>query len=146
MVPTPGGWAFNTAANPSQAPVFHATWTTNQDVRPPLDGNWAHYTPVGTGTNRQSVFDPTQITPDCLPGQEGMRNQNIYGSQVTQGLLVSSPQTMKPLSPTLQRAFVVLVQNLTNFDKTFHMTIANQPLGGFASFLAGTNNPGPPLR
>ena len=145
MVPmptAPGGWVFNTAANPSLAPVFFTAWTTNQDVRPPHDGNWKNYTPVGTGG--QSVFDPTQTRPNCMPGQEGMRNQNIYSSQVTQGLLVSSPQTLKPLSSTLQRAFVVLVQNLTNFDKTFHMTIANQPPGGFASFIAGTNNPGPP--
>src|SRR5229473_1203635 len=79
-----------------------------------------------------------------MPGQEGMRNQNIYSSQITQGLSVSSPQTLKPLSSTLQRAFVVLVQNQTNSDKTFHLTIANQPPGGFASFIAGTNNPGPP--
>jgi len=151
MVPTAaGGWTFNTAANPNQAPVFYTTWTTNQDVRPPLDGNWKNYTPVGAGG--RSVFDPTQNRPNCMPGQEGMRNQNIYSSQITQGLQVSSPQTLKPLSTTLQRAFVVLVQNQTNFDKTFHLSIANQPLlangtadpSGFASFIAGTNNPGPP--
>jgi hypothetical protein len=140
MVPTAsGGWAFNTAANPNQAPVFYTAWTTNQDVRPPLDGNWQHYTPVGNGG--PSIFDPTQTKPNCVPGQEGMRNQNIYSSQVTQGLLVSSPQTLKPLSATLQRSFVVLVQNLTNFDKTFHLNIANQPPDGFASFVAGTNVP-----
>jgi hypothetical protein len=143
MVPTPsGGWIFNTAANPNQAPVFYTTWTTNQDVRPPKDGNWQNYTPVGLGG--QSVFDPTKSEPPCLPGQEGMRNQNIYSSQITQGLLVSSPQTFKPLSTTLQRTFTVLVQNLTNSDKTFHITIANQPPGGFASFIAGTNIPGNP--
>src|SRR5713101_351104 len=143
MVPTAaGGWAFNTAANTNQAPVFYTTWTTNQDVRPPPHGDWKNYTPVGAGG--QSVFDPTQNRPNCMPGQEGMRNQNIYSSQITQGLSVSSPQTLKPLSSTLQRAFVVLVQNQTNFDKTFHLTIANQPPGGFASFIAGTNNPGPP--
>lgn len=137
-----GGWVFNTPANPNQTPIFYTTWTTNQDVRPPADGNWTHYTPVGAGGT--SVFDPKQTRPGCIPGQEGMRNQNIYSSQLTQGLLVSSPQTLKPLSSTLQRAFVVLVQNLTNFDKTFHLTISNQPPGGFASFIAGTNNPGPP--
>ncbi len=140
MVPTAsGGWAFNSAANPNQAPVFYTAWTTNQDVRPPLDGNWQHYTPVGNGG--PSIFDPTQTKPNCVPGQEGMRNQNIYSSQVTQGLLVSSPQTLKPLSSTLQRSFIVLAQNLTNFDKTFHLNIANQPPGGFASFVAGTNVP-----
>jgi len=144
MVPTPsGGWIFNTDANPNQAPVFYVAWTSNQDVRPPVDGNWKHYTPVGAGG--PSVFDPTQPRPNCVSGQEGMRNQNIYASRVTQGLLVSSPQTLKPLSPTLQRTFVVLVQNLTPANRTFHMTIANQPPGGFASFTAGINNPGAPV-
>jgi len=144
MVPTPsGGWIFNTSANPGQAPVFYIAWTSNQDVRPPADGNWKNHTPVGAGG--PSVFDPTQPRPNCVPGQEGMRNQNIYSSRVTQGLLVSSPQTLKPLSATLQRSFVVLVQNLTSSDRTFHMTIANQPPGGFASFTAGINNPGAPV-
>jgi len=144
MVPTPsGGWIFNTGANPNQAPVFYTAWTSNQDVRPPVDGNWKNYTPVGAGG--MSVFDPTQPRLKCTPGQEGMRNQNIYASRITQGLLVSSPQTLKPLSATLQRTFVVLVQNLTSSDRTFHLTIANQPPGGFASFTAGINNNGPPV-
>jgi alpha-tubulin suppressor-like RCC1 family protein len=143
MVPTPtGGWIFNTAANPNQTPVFYAAWTTNQDVRPPKDGNWKNYLPLGGGG--KSILDGS-TTPACLPGQEGMRNQNIYSSQITEGLVVSSPQTFKPLGTTLQRTFIVLVQNLTNLDKTFHLTIANQPPGGFASFVAGINNQGSPV-
>ena len=137
------GWAFNTA--PLQAPEYHAVWTDNRDVRPPLDGDWTHYTPVGAGG--PSTFDPTKPKPACISGQEGMRNQNVYTSLITQGLLVSSPENSKPLSTTLQRAFVVVVQNFTNFEKSFRLTIANQPPGsptsGFASFTAGKNNPGP---
>ena len=126
-----GSWTYNVAA--SASPVFYATWTTNQDVRPPLDGDWTHYTPVSGGGT--SVYDPTQTTPTCTSGQEGMRNQNIYSAPITQGLQVSSPQNAKPLSTTLTRAFVVLVRNATTLQKYFQMTIANQPVGGKASFL-----------
>jgi len=133
-----GGWKFNTAS--TSAPVFYATWTDNRDVKPPVDGNWANYTPAGLV--HQSVLDPTKQTPLCVDGQEGMRNQNVYSSRITQGLLVSSPQNVKPLSSTLQRAFVVTLQNLTNQQRTFHMTIADpQPAGGWASFIAGANQP-----
>ena len=132
FVPTGnGGWAFNTGDSGNR--VFYATWTSNQDVRPPADGNWTHYTPVGGGG--ASVFDPTQSTPTCVTGQEGMRNQNIYSSRITEGLQVTSPQNAKPLSTTLQRAFIVLVQNFTNFDKSFRLSIANQPAGGTATFV-----------
>jgi uncharacterized protein YjbI with pentapeptide repeats len=150
MVPQANGsWRFNTgsvSANTGRpiAPVFHATWTDNRDIRPPKDGNWQNYTPVGGGV--PSIFGQGN-TPSCQTGNEGMRNQNIYTSRITAGLVVSSPQNSKPLSASLQRAFVVLVQNQTNFDKSFRLTIPNQPPGspanGFASFTAGTNNPGP---
>ncbi len=145
MVPQANGsWGFNTGnvstkTGSTIAPVFHATWTDNRDVRPPKNGNWQNYTPVGGGG--QSIFSPGTTTPFCAVNQEGMRNQNIYTSGITQGLLVSSPQNSKPLSASLQRAFVVLVQNQTNFDRSFRLTIANQPPGGFASFIAGKNNP-----
>jgi len=130
FVPVNGSWAYNTAS--SKAPVHFATWTDNRDVRPPVGGDWTNYTPVGSGGT--STFDSTKERPSCVANQAGMRNQNVYSSRITQGLLVSSPQNSKPLSTTVQRAFVVLVQNLTNFDKTFRLTIANQPPGGKASF------------
>ncbi len=138
---TPGGsWTFNNSA--ANTPVVYATWTSNQDVRPPKDGNWQNYTPVGGGGN--SIFSPGTTTPACQTGQEGMRNQNIYSSRITQGLAVSVPQNSKPLSTTLQRSFIGLVQNFTNLDKSFRLTIANQPAGGMASFLPVPNNPVPP--
>ena len=137
----PGGsWTFNTSA--ANTPVVYATWTSNQDVRPPKDGNWENYTPVGGGGN--SIFSPGTATPACQTGQEGMRNQNIYSSRITQGLVVSVPQNSKPLSTTLQRSFIGLVQNFTDQDRFFRLTIANQPAGGMASFLPVPNNPVPP--
>jgi hypothetical protein len=138
------GATTSSASTPTSSAVFYAAWTDNRDVRPPANGDWTNYTPVGGGGT--SIFDPTKTTPPCVNNQEGMRNQNIYSSRITQGLLVSSPQNQKPLSPNLQRTFVVYVQNLTNFDKNFQLTIANQPPGGYASFTPGQNNPpaGPP--
>jgi hypothetical protein len=138
---TPGGsWTFNTST--ANTPVVYATWTSNQDVRPPKDGNWQNYTPVGGGGN--SIFSPGTTTPVCAVGQEGMRNQNIYSSRITQGLVVSVPQNSKPLSTTLQRSFIGLVQNFTNLDRSFRLSISNQPAGGMASFLPVANNPVPP--
>src|SRR6185369_10406132 len=40
----------------------------------------------------------------------------------------------KPLSPTLQRTFVVYAQNTSAVQKAFRMTILAQPPGGRASF------------
>src|SRR5262249_33805511 len=138
-----GNWSFNTSsANP---PVFYATWTDNRDVVPPTDPatglvDWTKYTPpisatnLGNGTST-SILDPPQLVPQCQPVYTGSRNQNIYLSRVTEGLLVGSPQDAKPLDPSLQRAFIVTLQNLTKDIRTFHLSIANQPAGGQASFL-----------
>jgi len=133
-----GGWAFNNPGVNASSPVHYAAWTSNQDVIPPIDGDWTKYFPITSG---KSVFDGTN-TPACRPGTgyEGDRNQNVYQSRITQGLLVSSPQNSKPLSTTIQRAFVVLVQNFTNFQKNFRLTIANQPPGSFA--IAGQTTAG----
>ena len=121
-----GGWRFNTQG--ASAPAFHAAWTSNEDVRPPPDGDWTSYTPPGK--------------PGCIPGREGMRNQNVYAGRITQGLLVSSPQTTKALKPyvsddpTSVRTFVVEVENLTGDSRSFRLQIVGQPAGGQASFLA----------
>ncbi len=144
-----GTWSFNTDYAPS--PVFHAIWTTNQDVRPPLDGNWANYTPIrlpGQSTSKLTGdplpnLDPATCTSGivvngCCVGQEGMRDQNIYTSRITEGLLVSSPQNAKPLTydpatgGTL-RAFVILAQNTTGVRKPVKFSVT-PPAGVSASF------------
>ncbi len=118
-----GEWRFDTEA--ASAPVFHAVWTSNQDVRPPPDGDWTSYTPPGKA--------------GCVPGREGMRNQNIYTGRVTQGLVVSSPQTSRPLRPYViddpasVSTFVVEVQNRAAEARWFRVRIAGQPAGGRAS-------------
>jgi hypothetical protein len=127
-----GIWRHNTDA--STAPVFHTAWTDNRDVRPPPVGRtWADYTPP-SGTRINSVFDPTQTVAPCSPGSAGMRNQNVYTSRLTAGLLAGSPGNTKPLDPIVPRAFVVFAQNTTSEMKLFRMTVTAQPVGGWASF------------
>ena len=134
FVPTgTGDWVYNTASS-SQIPVFQAAWTDNRDVRPPLDGNWANYTPPGLAGGSTSLFDPTKSTPVCVAGNAGSRNQNIYTARIGGGLLVGAPGNAKQLSPTVQRGFVVFAQNQTTVTKTFRMAVLAQPAGGRASF------------
>lgn len=139
--PSPPGVAGSFLAAPKPAAssaVHYATWTSNQDVIPPADGKWDSYTAIASGT---SVYDGTKTVPNCQPGDEGDRNQNVYMSRISQGLVVSSPQTSKPLSSAIERGFVILIQNQTSGRATasgvlnyFRVTIANQPANGFASF------------
>jgi hypothetical protein len=70
----------------------------------------------------------------CVPGQAGMRNQNIYTSRVTPGLVTGSPGNAKGLSTALPRAFVVFAQNTTSELALYRFSIRNQPPGGTASF------------
>jgi parallel beta-helix repeat protein len=127
---TRNSWKFNTAGT---NPVFHVVWADNRDVRPPLDGNWQNYVPPYSasnpqGTTNQSKIDPTKTVPACTVGSNvGMRNQNIYTAQVTQGLVVSSLQSSKPLlnngQPGIQRAFAVTAKNATNAARSFQWTV-----------------------
>ncbi len=140
FVPSGNSWTYNFM--PSVNPLFHATWTDNRDVvPPPPGGSWENYTaPVVAGALSVENGNPL---PACLPGQEGMRNQNIYTSQITGGLVVGAPGNAKPFGTTtfngntvpFQRAFPVQAQNSTAQPLNVRFTIANQPTGGTASFL-----------
>jgi hypothetical protein len=132
-----GRWAYNTASDAS--PVFHAVWSDNRDVRPPAGGDWTSYTPPDYGVPgaRTSLYDPTKQVAACdgtNAGATGSRNQNIYTARIGRGLLAGSPGNAKPLSPSLQRGFVVFAQNMTSTTRTFRMRIVSQPAGGRASF------------
>jgi hypothetical protein len=143
FVPTAnGGWTFNTSVtNPV---LFHAAWTDNRDVRPPLGAppDWTKYTPTGS-TGGASIFDPSQTVAPCNATFTGSRNQNIYTSRITDGLFVGAAGNTKSLGTVvvngqpvlLQRAFSIFLQNSTTLTKSFRLTIAApQPAGGQASF------------
>ena len=134
-------WSFNTAV--TGAPVFHAIWTDNRDVRPPANGNWTQYTAPNPPFGRPafSGFNPSQPLQPCVPGQAGMKNQNIYTTRITRGLVVGALGNARPLSPTLQRSFPVFAQNNSNATRTYRLAIVDQPVGGdatFAQFQAST--------
>ncbi len=140
MVPTGGnGWKFNTS--PSSNPVFHAAWTDNRDVIPPPDGiSWNKYTPpFSASIGATSKFDPTQTPPACISGFSGMRNQNIYTSTISHGLVLTSPQTAKPVLQSngqpIPREFALILRNDTSQSRTFQLSIPAQPASAQASFL-----------
>ena len=133
------GWKFN--SSPTTNPVFHATWTDNRDVLPPPDGvSWGKYTPpISASIGPTSKFDPTKTPPACVSGYSGMRNQNIYTSAISHGLILTSPQTAKPVlqanGQPIPREFSLVMRNETNDSRTFQLTIPVQPAGAQASFL-----------
>lgn len=118
---------------PIPAPVFHAAWTDNRDVRPPVDGHWENYTPpYSLSRSNTSRIDGSVLAP-CNADHTGMRNQNIYTSRITAGLFFGSPGNDKPLG-TIERAFVVTVQNSKAAPQSYRLQIVNQPFGGKATF------------
>lgn len=107
----PNGWSFNTSSEGT--PPFHAIWTDNRDVV------------AGTAA---APIDHTN--PPCTPGtQAGSKNQNIYTTRLSTGLVAGVLGNARPLGGDM-RAFSVFVQNLTPTAKTVELRIANQPIGG----------------
>src|SRR6266478_55948 len=132
-------WRFNTSTTTN--PVFHAAWTDNRDVLPPPDGiSWNKYTPpISASIGATSKFDPTKTPPACVPGYSGMRNQNIYTSTISHGLILTSPQTAKPVLQSngqpIPRQFALILRNDTNQSRAFQLSIPTQPASAQASFL-----------
>ncbi len=136
----PYGWAWNTGSaamnfTPVSVPVFHAVWTSNQDVQPPPDGNWQNYTPVNLSVNGQpytgSVFDPSGAsgTPTFCPSPDpthvGTRNQNVYTARISEGLYVFSPEPTKYVTNTARRTFVVAAQNVSGMPLTLQYCVSD---------------------
>ena len=124
-----GGWVYNTGIQSTgfqntsiqtetvANPVFHVVWADNRDVSGDLTG-----------------FNPPD-DPDvpCLdPDQTNSRNQNIYTTRLTRGIIAGSPQNTKTLN--IKRAFVVFVKNTTHFDKYVDLTITSHD-GAIAKFV-----------
>lgn len=131
-------WRPNTdgAANPTS---FHAVWTDNRDVRPPLPdwwGDWVTYYPPNSD---QPAFDLGQTLP-CQGDTAGKRNQNVYTASLTAGVEVGSPGNTKQLdkpggTPGGRRTFAVFVRNLTEFGpRTFQLSFGSVAGGVPASF------------
>jgi subtilase family serine protease len=102
-------WIYNT--DPLTPTHYHAVWTDNRDVIPPGEdnwlGDWDQYNAPGTGCIEEDLT--------------GVRNQNIYTSRISEGILAGSPGNTKPLN--ILRSFVVFVHNTTKFEKFFTLQI-----------------------
>jgi len=136
-------WRFN---NRSTDPDHtHVVWTDNRNVVQPMDGNWAHYTPVGATKDSRSIYDPSKWVSACVVGQTGIRNQDIYTAALSPGIIMGAKGNSKQLSTSLQREFPVTLENPTNQTVYYRLTIQSQPVGGAASFLqfavSGLPNP-----
>ena len=71
-----GGADGPTTRRGTSVPMFHAVWSDNRDVRPPVGGDWTKYTPPDycvdptdpstcTPGARTSVYDPTKQVTAC---------------------------------------------------------------------------------
>ena len=129
-----GNWVYNLDAD--KAGIFHAIWADNRDVRLPTNEDWTAYQPPVS--DQPAPFPSPSLNDypngECDVDLTGMRDQNIYTSQITEGLYVGSPSNTKPLSSEVHRAFVAFVRNATRDAKSYRLTVANQPPGGTASF------------
>jgi uncharacterized protein YjbI with pentapeptide repeats len=110
----PYAWNINLANT-----VVHSAFTTNQDVVPPKDHNWQNYTPI-----RLLTADGTTVLQNinCAPGQEGMKNQNIYTAPIFGGMDAYAVVNSKYLAGT--RQFTIVVQNGTGQTVPVTLTIA----------------------
>jgi len=125
-------WRFNNlASDPDNTRVV---WTDNRNVVQPKDGDWSHFTPVGS-TGETSIFDPSQASPRCAEGQTGVRNQDIYTATLTPGVAMGSKGNSKKLSATFKREFPVTIENPTTTPRYYRLIFQSQPPGGSASFL-----------
>jgi len=137
-------------ASTTAAQTFYAFWTDNRDAKvskfpqePDTDAEEGTPLPyMAPGTSACTGTNPPTKT----------RNANVYASRITPGLFVAAPTNSKPSiignSPTnrVVRAFPVLVQNNTNDQKTFRLTIvppARFPADGIATFEPVPQNPIP---
>jgi hypothetical protein len=138
IMPSGSGWSFNTqgkdaATGATLAPDFHITWTDNRDVVPPPivnnSQNWTLYAPPNSEISSSSVYfgngsscpTCTTLQPACstvtaddgtVSAYSGDRNENVYTSRVSNGLIVRFRENAKQLSSSVpKRSFSLLVKN-----------------------------------
>jgi hypothetical protein len=119
---TSTGWTYN--ADPNDARVLHAAWTDNRDiVKPNPTVDWTLWSPPGSA--------------GCAPATVSNRNQNVYTSRLSSGLVVGVEGNSRIVAASgttvAQRAFAVFVENSTTVTRHFHL-VTGQPPGGAASF------------
>ncbi len=122
--------------------VLHAAWTDNRDIiKPPLDADWssANWAPPGRD--------------GCVPNLVSIKNQNVYTSRLSRGLVVGVEGNSRRVASTagttttMMRAFALFIQNTTGTELRLKLTTGlapwqapDQPPGGSGFFdLDGTS-------
>jgi hypothetical protein len=133
-----GAWIRNTEPSTSHA-IFYSAFTDNRDLQgyvwagPPATS----FTPAGVAQQGESggeLASTCSVSPETSRDQTvwtsadspRSRYQNIYAAATLPGLIVASPSGSKPTG-TLERAYVVFVQNLTAQDRRYQFVVGNQP-------------------
>ena len=128
--PSTRAWVPNTAKQGAK-PMFFVAWGDNRMLRGNTIADLVQptgYTPPTYTAPQDGVVDPTQPYPACSPTAPlaNTRNQEVFGTSIRPGLIVTVPSASKPTG-TIQRAYVVAVRNTTSQARTYKLHIANQP-------------------
>ena len=67
----------------------------------------------------------TNFSGCATPGFAGNRNQNVYTAVVSENSLAFANANSKLLSTSAPRGFVVTLQNLTDTERTYTLTLPN---------------------
>jgi hypothetical protein len=128
-IPSNGSWRLALEPGDYQARTYYAVWTDTRNVEFPgftLTGNWGPYNPV-------SCINP------------GTRNTKIFFSSISPGLVAHWSGTARPLQlpngTPVPPAFTVSVENATNANRFFQITIGDQAPGEDWSFLQTPASP-----
>jgi hypothetical protein len=112
-------------------PTFFVAWGDNRMLRGNTIADLVEptgYTPPTFTAPLDGVGDPTMPYPTCsvTTPLANTRNQEVFGTSIKPGLIVSVPSAAKPTG-SIQRAYVVSVRNTTSQTKTYKLHISNQP-------------------
>ena len=135
-----------------KSPVFHVGFTDNRSVIPPGDGDWTRKTCLTTEFTTDTTGAANGITNfgvACnFAGAAGNRNQNVFSAVVAESSVAFANANSKRIGTVDPRGFVVTVENLTDTDKTYQLTVNPQSglaLGFDKDVLAANGTAPPPL-
>jgi hypothetical protein len=131
-LPSGGSWRLALEPGDFQARTFYAVWTDTRTVQfpgwpaPNISGNWGPYNPVGC-TN------------------PGTRNTKVFFAPISPGVIARWSGTARPLQlPTgapVPAQFTVTVENATNANRFFQVTIADNAPSEDWSFVQTPTSP-----
>ena len=140
-----GGGANGNFTTSGLAPLFHVTFTDNRDVIPPLSGDWSTPTCLAAGLAEDGsgkVTGADNFKGCATPGYAGNRNQNVYSAIVAENSFAFANANSKLLNASTPRGFVVTVQNVSDDEHTYTLTLPPAGHGVTAAFNKESFAPG----